>query len=235
MDLKKGKGKSKIPIVKRSLGSWILDGNLKLQLLLLTIIPLTVAIRVLPLEMQKRIVNEAINLKKLELLGIYCGIYLGAVVSASLLKLAINIIQTKISQKVTADMRKQLYHHILTMPLNFFRNTQPGTVVNSLINELTVPGNFVGMALAAPVTNIVTLLAFAGYLIFLNPMLGIISFSIYPIMLYVIPVLQKRVNRDNKKRVNTSRQLSSRIVESVSWADRKATRVPMPSCPLIAR
>ena len=53
-------------------------------------------------------------------------------------------------------------------------------------------------------------------LIVLNPVLGIVSFSIYPIMLYVIPILQKYVNRDNKKRVNAARKLSSKIVESVS-------------------
>ncbi len=210
------KEKIDIPVVKKSLTSWIFDGNIKLQILLVLIILVTVAARVVPLEMQKRIVNEAINLRKLDLLVIYCGIYLAAVVLASLLKLSINIIQTRISEQATAGMRKQLYHHILNMPLGFFRGTQPGTVVNSLINELTVPGNFVGMAIAVPLTNIVTLVAFAGYLIILNPMLGIVSFSIYPIMLYVIPVLQKQVNRDNKKRVNTSRVLSSKIVESVS-------------------
>jgi ABC-type multidrug transport system fused ATPase/permease subunit len=216
MDSKKGKAKSEIPVVKRSLTSWILENNLKLQILLVIIIPVTVAIRVIPLEMQKRIVNEAINLRKIDLLAIYCGIYLAAIVSASLFKLAISIIQTKISQKATAGMRKELYHHVLTMPLNFFRNTQPGTVVNSLINELNIPGQFVGMAIAVPLINVVTLLAFAGYLIVLNPILGIVSFAIYPVMLYVIPLLQKRVNRDNKKRVSLSRKLSSKIVESVS-------------------
>ncbi len=216
MALIKGKDKSGISIVKRSLTSWILDGNVKLQIVLAIIILLIVPIRVVPLEMQKRIVNEAINLRKIDLLIIYCGIYLAAVVLASGLKLFINIIQTKISQKATAEMRKQLYHHVLNMPLGFFRNTQPGTVVNSLINELTVPGNFVGMAVAVPLTNVLTLLAFAGYLIVLNPLLGIVSFSIYPFMLYVIPLLQKFVNRDNKKRVNASRKLSSKIVESIS-------------------
>lgn len=216
MALIKGKDKSGISIVKRSLTSWIFDGNVKLQIALAIIILLIVAIRVVPLEMQKRIVNEAINLRKIDLLITYCGIYLAAVVLASGLKLFINIIQTRISQKATAEMRKQLYHHVLNMPLGFFRNTQPGTVVNSLINELTIPGNFVGMAVAVPLTNVLTLLAFAGYLIVLNPLLGIISFSIYPVMLYVIPLLQKFVNRDNKKRVNASRKLSSKIVESVS-------------------
>jgi len=205
-----------IPIVKRTLTSWILDGNLKFQGFLVAVILVTVAIRVVPLEMQRKIVNEAINLRKIDLLIQYCGIYLAAVVSASGMKMIISVLQTKISQKATAEMRKGLYHHILNMPLNFFRNTQPGTVVNSLINELTIPGNFVGMAVAVPLINIVTLLAFFGYLLVLNPTLAVISFSIYPAMLYIIPILQKRVNRDNKKRVNASRKLSSKIVESIS-------------------
>ena len=59
-------------------------------------------------------------------------------------------------------MRKALYHHIVTLPLNFFRKTQPGTVVNALTTELTVPGNFVGMAVSSPVTNVLTLMAFAA-------------------------------------------------------------------------
>jgi ABC-type multidrug transport system fused ATPase/permease subunit len=216
MALKTTTDDMEIPIVKKKLTSWVFDGNVKLQIVLVIIILVTVAIRVVPLEMQKRIINEAINLRKLDLLGVYCGIYLAAVILASLFKLMINIIQTKISERATAEMRKQLYHHILNMPLSFFRNTQPGTVVNSLINELTIPGNFVGMAIAVPLTNIVTLFAFAGYLILLNPILGIVSFSIYPLMLYIIPLLQKRVNRANKKRVNVSRTVSSKIVESVS-------------------
>ena len=113
-------------------------------------------------------------------------------------------------------MRKALYHYILTLPLGFFRNTQPGSVVNSLVTELAMPGNFVGMAVSAPVTNILTLLAFAVYLFFLNPLLAAVSFSIYPIVVFLVPVLQKGVNRANKKRVDAARTLSSRIAESIS-------------------
>ena len=58
--------KSEIPIVKRSLFSWIFAGNLKLQLLLFAIILIMVFVRVLPLEMQRRIVNEAINLRNID-------------------------------------------------------------------------------------------------------------------------------------------------------------------------
>ena len=70
--------KAKIPVVKRSLPSWVLSSNLKLQGLLLLLIAITVFARVLPLEMQKRIVNEAIRFSQIRLLLIYCGVYLAA-------------------------------------------------------------------------------------------------------------------------------------------------------------
>jgi ABC-type multidrug transport system fused ATPase/permease subunit len=208
--------KADIPVVKRSLFSWVFAGYVKLQILLLLIIAVMVAARVLPLEMQKRVVNEAINLRSIDLLLRYCGIYLASVFFFSVLKYLTNIIQTIISQRATADMRKELYHHILTLPLSFFRNTQPGSVVNSLVGELAMPGNFVGMAVSAPVTNVLTLLAFAVYLFWLNPLLAGVSLSIYPIVVFLVPVLQKGVNRANKKRVFAARTLSSRIAESIT-------------------
>ncbi len=208
--------KAHIPVVKRSLFSWIFAGNTKLQLLLLLVIIIMVFARVLPLEMQKRIVNEAINLRSIDKLFLYCGVYLAAVIFFSALKYITNIIQTLITQRTTARMRKDLYHHILTLPLNFFRKTQPGMVVNALVTELTLPGNFAGMAVASPVTNLLTLLAFAVYLFFLNWLLALVSLSIYPIVIFLVPLLQKRVNRANKKRVDVSRTFSARIAEAIS-------------------
>ena len=208
--------KADIPVVKRSLFSWVFADNVKLQLSLLLIIAVMVAARVLPLEMQKRIINEAINLRNIDLLFRYCGIYLASVVFFSALKYLTNVIQTFITQRTTAKMRKELYHHILTLPLGFFRNTQPGSVVNSLVGELATPGNFVGMAVSGPVSNVLTLLAFAVYLFWLNPLLAGVSFSIYPIVVFLVPVLQKGVNRANKKRVDAARTLSSRIAESIT-------------------
>jgi len=208
--------KADIPVVKRSLFSWIFPGNVKLQITLLLIIGAMVFARLLPLMMQRRIVNEAINLRNVDLLFLYCGIYLVAVIAASALKYLTNVIQTLIAERTVARMRKALYAHILQLPLGFFRKTQAGTIVNALVTELTIPGNFVGMSIAAPLTNLATLLAFAGYLFYLNWLLALISLSIYPIVAFVLPLLQRRVNKANKKRVDTARKFSSRIAESAS-------------------
>ena len=207
--------KEKIPVVKRSLLSWVLSGNTKYQVLIIVLVGITVFTRVLPLEMQKRIVNEAIRFNELHKLYIYCAYYLAAVILASGLKFCINAIQSLLSQRALAKMRKELYHHLLTLPLSFFRRTQPGMVVNSLVTELAAAGNFVGMALAVPLINILTLLAFAGYLLYLNWLLAVISLSIYPAVIFLVPVMQKRVNRMNKKRVDATRVMSNKITDTI--------------------
>ena len=203
-------------IVHKSLVSWVTSKNRWLQLLLVVTAIIAVFANVLPLEMQKRIVNDAINLRKFDLLVAYCGIYLVAVVAASLLKYSINGLQTIIGQRTLSDMRQTLYAHILTMPLSFYRKTQPGLVVAALKTELATAGDFVGMAIAVPVTNLLMLFAFAGYLLWLNPLLAAVTLSIYPVVLLLVPVLQKRVNIHNRKRVDAGRRVSGKVGESVA-------------------
>ncbi len=213
---RKRQDKSAPPVTERSFFFWAFSGNFKLQIVLFVVIIFIVFSRVLPLEMQKRIVNDAIALRNLSSLILYCGIYLLAVTTTSILKLAINYLQALIGERAMAAMRKDLYHHILTMPLGFFRTTQPGMVVSSLMTELSAAGTFAGQAFAIPVTNILTLLAFAGYLFSLHPELAGATLLIYPVAVFVVPLLQKRANKANKKRVDLSRETSSQIAESIS-------------------
>ncbi len=203
-------------VVHKSLISWIISKNTRLQVVLVITAIFAVFANVFPLEMQRRIINDAINLRKFDLLVFYCGLYLIAVTAASMLKYLINILQNIIGQRTLADMRKALYAHILTIPLSFYRTTQPGMVVGALTTELATAGDFVGMAIAIPVTNLLMLLAFAGYLFWLNPLLAAVTLSIYPVVILLVSVLQKRVNIYNRKRVNAGRKVSSKVGESIA-------------------
>jgi ABC-type multidrug transport system fused ATPase/permease subunit len=132
------------------------------------------------------------------------------------MKYLINSLQTVIGQRTVADMRKELYQHAITLPLNFYRKTQPGLVVAAMTTELATAGDFVGMAVAVPATNLLMLLAFAGYLLWLNPLLAVITLSVYPVVLLLVPLLQKRVNIYNEKRVDAGRLLAGKIGESIA-------------------
>jgi ABC-type multidrug transport system fused ATPase/permease subunit len=205
-----------IPVTKRSLFSWAKQSSIKLQLILLVVIIVTVFARVLPLELQKKIINEAINYRRIDLLLRYCGLFLGAVIVSGGLKYVINIIQTYLGQNTLTAMRKDLYAHLLTLPIGYYRKTQSGMVVSSLINVLSPVGDFVGMALAVPVTNLLTLVAFGAYLFYLNWLMACISLAIYPFVVLIIPRLQKRTNQYNKRRVDATRDLSNCIAEAVT-------------------
>ncbi|MFT5729843.1 MAG: ABC-type bacteriocin/lantibiotic exporter with double-glycine peptidase domain [Desulforhopalus sp.] len=207
---------SDCPITKRPLFSWMKTAGLPLQLLLVMVIVITVCARVIPLEMQKRIINEAITLKNTDLLLIYCLIFVGAVIVASGLKFVITIIQTRIAQKVLVSLRKELYAHILTLPLSYFRKTPPGTLVSALVTEVAPTGELIGMALAVPLINILTFVAFLGYLLWLNWLLTLVAMSVYPFTMFIIPKLQQRSNKANKQRVRTTRELSGIITETIT-------------------
>ena len=203
-------------VQKKPLFSWIFERYRGLQLLLLGLIVLTIFFRVFPLEMQKRIVNEAIRFRKLEVLLLYCGLYLAAVVLAGALKYLINTVQGYIGQKILYEMRSQLYEHILQLPMPFFRKTPPGMVISFLTSELSAVGDFLGSGLTVPAINILSLLSFIGYMFYLNPLLALLSICVYPIEIIIVPLIQKRLNRLNENRIDVTRSLSNAVGETIS-------------------
>ena len=204
------------PITKRTLFSWIVNRYRGPQLMLLGVIFVSLFFRVYPLEMQRKIINEAINLKEIDLLFLYCGLYMAAVVIAGLLKYFINTFQAIIGQKILIIMRQELYNHILQLPLQFFHRTQTGTIISALTAELNAIGLFLGGALAIPVASFLTFAAFAGYMIYLNPFLGLISMTVYPFELVVVPFLQRRYNVINRTRVTVTRAMANLVNEASS-------------------
>jgi putative ABC transport system ATP-binding protein len=206
----------KILVTRRSLIYWILRRHRTLQFTLLLVILASLFFRVFPLEMQKRIINEAIHLKKLELLYLYCSLYIGAVILAGITKYAINVMQTILGQKILVEIRTELYEHVLQLPLQFYRKMQPGTVISAMTAELNGIGFFLGGALSIPVTSVLTFVVFLGFMFTLSPLLAMLSVTIYPFELIVIPLLQKKYNRLNKKRIKTTRAMANVVNESIS-------------------
>ncbi len=205
-----------VRITERSLFYWILRRHRGAQLFLLLIIVVSLFFKVFPLEMQKRIINEAIYLKDIQLLYLYCGLYIGAVTIASLFKYAINVLQVFIGQKILVEMRKELYQHVLQLPLQFYRKMQPGTVISAMTAELNAIGFFLGGALAIPITSVLTFCVFIWFMFDLNPLLAMLSMGMYPVEIIVIPYLQKKYNKLNTKRVKTTRAMANVVNESIS-------------------
>jgi ABC-type multidrug transport system fused ATPase/permease subunit len=93
---------------------------------------------------------------------------------------------------------------------------QAGTVISAMTAELNAIGFFLGGALAIPITSVLTFIVFIGFMFNLNPLLALLSMGMYPIEFIVIPFLQKKYNRLNKKRVKTTRSMANVVNEAIS-------------------
>ena len=213
---KKAKQTSEKLITQRSLFYWVLRKHRGIQLILLLIILASLFFRVFPLEMQRRIINEAIHLKDEQLLFLYCGLYIGAVILAGVTKYIINVMQTILGQRILVELRTELYEHILQLPLQFYRKMQPGTVISAMTAELNSIGFFLGGAVTIPIASILTFVVFIGFMFTLSPLLALLSMGIYPFELIIIPLLQKKYNRLNKERIKTTRAMANVVNESIS-------------------
>ncbi|CCH49145.1 ABC transporter transmembrane domain-containing protein [Pseudodesulfovibrio piezophilus] len=203
-------------ITKTSLYSWVLYKNIHLQLTVVGIILITVALRVLAPEMEKRIINEAIGLRDLPALWRYCAIYIGAVTLAGVLKFVINLMQVSIGERALLVIRNRLYEHLLSLPVQFYRRTSPGNVISYIITEFIPVATFIGQAVAMPTVNILTFLAMAAYMLHLNLTIGLIAILIYPVEILVLPRIQKYFRRASRRRIKHTQRLSGLVGEAVS-------------------
>jgi ABC-type multidrug transport system fused ATPase/permease subunit len=82
--------------------------------------------------------------------------------------------------------------------------------------EVEPLGGFIGDAFVQPIYQGGLLLVPLYFILNQDPILGIAALAFYPVQIYVIPRIQRRVNQLAKRRVQTVRSLSDRIGESIA-------------------
>ncbi|WP_035239851.1 ABC transporter ATP-binding protein [Desulfobacter vibrioformis] len=205
--------------VQRTLLSWSLEGGLWLQAGLFLASILSACIRIFPIEFQKRIVNEAIRNKDLDLLYIYCAGFLGSVLMGLGLKYGVLFLQSLVGESILSRMRNAFFRHALTLPWSFYIKHSPGAIPSPLINQLGPVGDYLGNAWAVPLTNILTLVLLGGYLAFISPVLALFSLCVYPLALVLLPRIQSLTNQANRERLTLGQELNGKITETFSGID----------------
>jgi len=202
--------------MKRLLLGYVLRKELKTQFLLLAIITVSVAFKVVPLEMQKRIVNQAIKFSKVDLLLQLCGLYLIAVLVSSGLKYWINVMRGRLGEKILRDLRCDLIAHIVKFPLSYFRKHSHGSINTAITGEINTVGEFFADALSVPAINLVTYFAFVGYMFHLNVTMAIITLIAYPVEIIFIPRLQNKLNIWVDRRIQLTMSMGNAIQDSLA-------------------
>jgi ABC-type multidrug transport system fused ATPase/permease subunit len=200
--------------MEANLYRYILRRSLWRQLMLTAIIFGLAFLNPVTLDLKKQILKKVGKLD-LEAVLWLSAMFLGAVLAAGALKYVKQNFEGMIQETMLRDLRSELYHRILRFPLQHVRNTSAGQLISMMIGEVEDLGQFFGEAISVPLFHGLMLLGSAGYMIFLNPMMGLVGLALFPLQIWLVPKLQRRVSLLARERVRLVRGVSDRIQESV--------------------
>ena len=201
--------------MERNLHRYIINRSLRPQLVLIAIsFVLGLGLNPFMLDLQKRIINQAIGRRNFEALLWLCGAFLGAVILNGALKYVKQNLEGYISETMLRDLRGELYNRILRFPLPHLKNTSTAQLVAMMLGEVEDLGGYFGLALSTPAFHGAMLLGTFGYMLFANPWMAMVSMVLFPVQMVFIRRLQRRVTALSRDRVRMVRGLSDRIQES---------------------
>ncbi len=201
---------------------YIFNNSIKQQILVVLLTLSLIPLAPVPLEIQRRILDDAIAQKDTDLLIQLALFYLLALLIASGLKTWMRIQRGLISARIVHSLRSSVYYCIYTVvPPSKLKNTSEyddqvdeGAVVSMLSSEVEKLGGFSGSAISGPLLQVGTLASILGYMFWVEPLVAAIALVLYSPQFFIVPYFQKRLNNLSKDKAIKVRELGAFIVDN---------------------
>jgi ABC-type multidrug transport system fused ATPase/permease subunit len=176
---------------------------------------LTIAVALLtaaPLELQRRIVDDAVQNGRIDYLFLMSAIYLGVLLLQGGLKYLLNVLRGWLVEDVTRRLRHMIFDG--TQRADADVPVKKGAVVSMVAAEAEGLAGFVGDSISFPLMQAGTALSALGYLIWVEPRIAIFAALLYTPQLFVVPLGQRRINRWGNIHSRLLRKMGDPIVGS---------------------
>jgi ABC-type multidrug transport system fused ATPase/permease subunit len=172
---------------------------------------LTMMISPLPmayLELQRRIVDDALTTSNLNLLAVLGVLYFCVISLKSMLKYALNMTKGMAVENVARDIRRRILPPATADKRGGnLADVTGATVVSMLSVETEDMSGFAGDAFAVPLLSAGTILYVAGYLLWVQPAIAALAILVYFPQVLIVPYTQHRINRLARLRIRLTRFL----------------------------
>jgi len=160
-----------------------------------------------PLELQRQIVDHALVERKLDLLAMLGGAYLAIIVLQGGLKFLLNMLKGTATETIARDLRRKIMGGLVREKKPDAR-PNAGTIVSMLAAETENVSGFAGDALAVPLLSAGTVFYVAGYLLWVEPAIAVLAVVVYFPQVVIVPATQRTINRLARLRIQLVRNLS---------------------------
>ncbi|HZO72060.1 MAG TPA: ABC transporter ATP-binding protein [Ktedonobacteraceae bacterium] len=184
-------------------------------LVLIAILLTTVLGLVNPLLIQ-RIFDDAIGKRNINLLIIFVIIMMLTPVVSGIIGVGQTYLNNIIGQSVMRDFRNKLYSHLQSMSLRFFTGTRTGEIQSRLSNDVGGVQGVVTDTATSIVSNLSTALSTIIAMIYLSPILTLLSLGLLPIFLWITYKVGNVRRQTSKETQKSMASLTAMMQETLS-------------------
>lgn len=176
---------------------------------------LTVAVfllEIVPLEVQRRVINDLVKHRNYQMIVVLCGGFLAAVLAQGGTKLILNIYRGWVGEWATRDLRHRV--RMLSSSSSDASSSSEATGIQAsmVVSEVEPIGGFVGGAISEPLLEIGILASVLAYMVHVDWRMGLSALGLFVPQLIFVPLMQGAMNRRTKKKVKIVRRLSISVV-----------------------
>ena len=121
--------------------------------------------------------------------------FLGILLIESLLSFLEVYLLQSVGQRVMADMRAELYHHVMHLPVAWFDRVPTGSAVTRLTSDIEVLGEMFASGIITIIGDVLLLIGIISVMLWMNLKLSLVTFSVLPVLLYVAYTFRRRMRK----------------------------------------
>jgi ABC-type multidrug transport system fused ATPase/permease subunit len=199
---------------------YVFDTSASHQALLFLLTVAVFLIELVPLELQRRIVNDLVKHRTYGYVITLCAVYAAVVLVHGSTKLVLNIYRNWVGERAVRDLRRRIRDLV---GASSFASSDPeaqGVEISMIVAEVEPIGAFVGGSVSEPLLQSGVMLSVLAYMIHLDPWMALIAVGIFVPQLVFVPLMQKAIISRTAARVQLLRGLSVSIVDTPAQRER---------------
>ena len=202
----------------RELYAYVWRSSASQQIVLIILAIIAAVLATAPLELQRHIINTLAGHEKVENLGWLCGGYLIAALSIGGLKYIVNIRSSGLGEYMIRSLREGVLRSVspsinLDATPDETRKAKSGALVTTISSQAEAVGKFVGDCISTPIVQAGTLLSVLSYMLYTEPRLGAVVLFIAIPQLFLVPMIQRRLNVYVRERSHTLMRAGDLMVD----------------------